>query len=361
MRTHVVRVSLGNRSYPILIGRALIPKLPSILSSLKLGDSAFVITNAVIRRHYGKTLERALRRAGKEIRFETVPASEKSKSIATATAVLGHLARWSQGRSPFLIALGGGVVGDLTGFIAAVYKRGIPYIQIPTTLLGQVDSAIGGKTALDLGEGKNLIGAFYQPRAVLSDCSLLKTLPDAQITAALAEVIKYGLIRDAPFFRYLESHLDELKKGSPEIVEHVVLRCSALKAQIVSADETETKGLRTLLNFGHTIGHAIEAAAGYTGYNHGEAVALGMLAAARISSALGLLGEAESQRIGTLISRAGLPVHIGHLSAARIIAAHYHDKKFIAKKNRFVLLERIGRAKIVQDVPLEVIKKALIR
>lgn len=356
---HVVRVPLGRRTYSILIGTSLIAGLDRLITPLDLGNDAFVITNSVIRRHYAALVQAALLRADISVHIESVPDAEKSKSIETATAVLAKLARWGTGRTPFIIALGGGVVGDLAGFVAAVYKRGIPYIQIPTTLLAQVDSAIGGKTALDFAQGKNLVGAFYQPRLVVSDVSVLKTLPKRQMQSALAEIIKYALIKDARFFRYLQRNIDRVIRGRPAELAYVIRQCSAVKARIVSADERETRGLRTVLNFGHTIGHAIEAAGAFRRYNHGEAVALGMLAAARISAAMRLLSPGQLDAVTQLIAGSGLPVRIRQIRLNDIIRAHYADKKFIGRRNRFVLLSRIGAAKIVDDIPLKIIREAI--
>jgi 3-dehydroquinate synthase len=247
----------------------------------------------------------------------------------------------------------------VAGFVASIYKRGIPYIQIPTTLLAQVDSAIGGKTAVDLAEGKNLVGAFYQPRLVFSDVTFLKTLSLKQIQAGLAEVIKYAIIKDPQLFSYLENNLGDCLALKTAPLEFIVKRCSCLKAKIVEQDEREEKGVRTILNFGHTIGHAIESAADYKRYNHGQAVALGMLVACQMSQNLGFIQDDILARIEKLIKATGLPTKINKISLAKILKAHYRDKKFIGKKNRFVLIQDIGKAKVVQDIPLRLIREAI--
>jgi 3-dehydroquinate synthase len=260
-----------------------------------------------------------------------------------------------------MIALGGGVVGDLTGFIASIYKRGIPYIQIPTTLLAQVDSSIGGKTAIDLKEGKNLVGTFYQPRLVVTDITVLQSLPKTQIKSGLAEIIKYALIADEELFSFLERHLADIFAFKTAFLEHIISRCCAIKARIVSRDEREEKGIRTILNFGHTIAHAIENASGYTRYNHGQAVALGMLVAGEMSKILHLLHPETFSRLERLIRNAGLPTEIKYLTHSEILQAHYYDKKFIGKKNRFVLAKDIGRTEVISGIPLSVISSAIKR
>jgi 3-dehydroquinate synthase len=251
------------------------------------------------------------------------------------------------------------VIGDLAGFVASTYRRGIPYVQVPTTLLAQVDSSIGGKTGVDLPEGKNLVGTFYQPRLVVSDVAALSSLPARQMRSGLAEVIKYGVLSGGGLFAFLEKHLQDVLRHDRASLEAVVGACARIKAGIVSRDEQEEKSLRTHLNFGHTIGHAIESAAGYRRYTHGEAVALGMLCACDISRALGLTGADAGLKVEGLIRQSGLPFVIEGLNASQIIAAHYHDKKFSGAENRFVLVRDIGRTAIVKNVPLPVIAAAV--
>lgn len=335
-------------------------RIGAIIRRLNLGNCAYIITNAGIKRRYGTSLKKSLRKARLEVKFKLIPDTEESKSLKTAYSVIEDLTSIDRNKRIFIIALGGGVVGDLAGFVASVYKRGIAYVQVPTTLLAQVDSAIGGKTAVDLREGKNLVGAFYQPRLVASDVGILASLPLKQIRAGLAEVIKYGIISDAALFTYLEKNYKKILNADPAALEFIVSRCSNIKANIVERDERETRGIRTVLNFGHTLGHAIEAAGGYKGYNHGEAVALGLLLASDISVRMGLSDQGAAKRIEDLVRKVGLPVTICKMSFKRIVKAHYRDKKFIGVRNRFVLLKEIGRTKIVTDVPLAVIKEALM-
>lgn len=354
-----VTVSLKKRSYPILIGRGLLGRLGKLLRKADFGTDAYCVTNARIKNKYGRALAQALSGSGIGLRWKIVPEGEGSKSTASAFSLLRGLAAFDRKRRVFIIAFGGGVIGDLAGFAASIYKRGIPYIQVPTTLLAQVDSSIGGKTAVDLAIGKNLLGAIYQPKMVLSDISLLGSLDARQISSGLAEVIKYAAIKDKTFMAWLERNIGRILSADAAALEYTVYRCSRIKAAIVSRDETEEKGLRTVLNFGHTIGHALEAAGGYRKYNHGEAVALGMLAACALSSILGRLPAQDARRIESLIRRSGLPVRISKINPELVIRAHYRDKKFIGAKNRFVLLDGIGRARLAQNLPLGLIRRAL--
>ncbi|MCX5706635.1 MAG: 3-dehydroquinate synthase, partial [Candidatus Omnitrophica bacterium] len=303
----IIKVNLKKRSYNIIVGRDILSRLGKYLVKLRIGKDAYIITNSLVKNKYSKELAGSLTKAGFNFKFKTIPDTEKSKGFAVLSAVIKDLAKFDLKKQTFIIALGGGVVGDLSGFVASVYKRGIPYIQIPTTLLAQVDSSIGGKTAIDLQEGKNLIGAFYQPRLVFSDVKLLATLDKKQLRSGLAEVIKYGVIRDKGLFQYLEAQSKNILKSKLNALEHIVNSSAKIKAGIVQADEKEEKGLRTILNFGHTLGHAIEAAADFKKYNHGEAVALGMLIASSIGEKLGLIDKNSVRRIEQLIKGAGLP------------------------------------------------------
>lgn len=356
-----IKVSIKGRSYAIVIGRDIMKSLVCLIKKLNIGDSAYTITNRVVFDRYGKILNRSLKEKGFGVRFKLVPDSEKSKSLKTAGAVINDIAGYDKKKKVFIVALGGGVVGDLAGFIAAIYKRGIPYIQVPTTLLAQVDSSIGGKTAVDLTVGKNLVGAFYQPRLVFCDVGLLKTLEPRQIRSGLAEVIKYGIIKDRLLFKYLENNFNDVLGLKKPDLEFIVRRCAAIKADIVRQDEQEEKGIRTVLNFGHTIGHAIEAAGGYKGYNHGEAIALGMLVASDISREMKLIDDSVTERIESLIRVMGLPVRIEKVSLRAIYNAHFRDKKFIGARNRFVLIDDIGKTRITQNIPASLIRKCLIK
>ncbi len=355
-----IRVHLKDRSYDILIGRGLIEKCGGLLRSIGIGRDAFVITNKGILSRYGRPLEKSLKKSGFSVRFGLVPDSEKAKTTEVAVRLINRLSAYDKNKELFIIAFGGGVIGDLSGFVAAVYKRGVPYGHIPTTLLAQVDSAIGGKVAVDLAVAKNLVGAFYQPKMVISDTSLIKTLPSRQVKNGLAEVIKYGVIKDRRLFEFLESNCSRILKSDAEALEYVVTRSSQIKAEIVEKDEFDRKGVRAVLNYGHTIGHAVEAACGYSKrYNHGEAVAIGMAAAADIALELGMLARDEAVRIKQLIKKSGLPTGLKGLSFSKIYKAHLHDKKFIHRKNRFVLPAKIGRVKVVEGVPDEVVRMAL--
>lgn len=356
---NTIKLNLGKRSYQIIVGSGNLSLLGKYITKLRLGTHAYIITNATIKNKYGRLAENSLKKSGFKVKFKIVPDSEKSKSIEITTAVIKDLARFDIKKRVFIVALGGGVIGDLSGFIASIYKRGIPYIQVPTTLLAQVDSSIGGKTAIDLSEGKNLVGAFYQPGLVLSDIALLKTLNRRQLSNGLAEAIKYGVIKDQGLFVYLEKNYKNIIKREEGALEYIVTACAKIKAGIVSLDEREEKGLRTALNFGHTIGHAIEAASGFNKYNHGEAVALGMLIASEISVKLNLIQDSLLKRIESLIANAGLPVRIKSISVEGILSKYYHDKKFIGSKNRFVLLSGLGRTKIVKAIPLRIIRWAI--
>jgi len=355
----VIKVKLAKRSYDIVVGRKVIRLLPGYVKKLKLGNSAYIITNPLVKHKCSRGLIKVLRGAGLSFKLKTIPDTEKSKSIAVFSSVIRDLAKFDLKKRTFIIALGGGVVGDLSGLVASIYKRGIPYVQIPTTLLAQVDSAIGGKTALDLQEGKNLVGAFYQPRLVLSDVELLKTLDSRQLRAGLAEIIKYGVIKDRLLFAYLKKEYRHILKSKEPALEYAVNVSSKIKAEIVQADEREEKGIRTALNFGHTFGHAIEAASGFKKYTHGEAVALGMLIALEISRNLGLIGKGLTLEVEGLIKKSGLPAQISGVSLKYILKAFHRDKKFTGAKNKLVLLAGLGRAKIVENVPLEIVEAAI--
>ncbi len=356
---HILKLNLKERSYNIITGEKIIPLLGRYLCRLKIGRDAYIITNSRIKKHYGNTIANSLRNSGFNFKFQYVPDSERAKDIKVAAFLIRNLAKFDLKKKTFIIALGGGVIGDLGGFVASVYKRGIPYVQVPTTLLAQVDSAIGGKTAIDLSEGKNLAGAFYQPKMVFSDVALLNTLSKKQIANGLAEVIKYGIVKDRRLFVYLEKHYNDILKLKKVHIEHVVNSCARIKSSIVSYDEREERGLRTILNFGHTIGHAIEAASGFKGYSHGEAVALGMLVALKISARLKFIDEPLVKRAELLISNVGLPVKIKNVTVNAVLNRHYHDKKFSGKNNKLVLISELGRARIVKNVPLGIIRSAV--
>ena len=356
---HKIKVKLGSRAYIIVIGRGILDRFGAELLKLDLGTDAYIITNHWLKHKYGATLRKALAKSGFRTYFKVVADSEKTKSLETASLLLKDLARFDQKKRVFIIAFGGGVVGDLAGFVASVYKRGVSYVQVPTTLLAQVDSSIGGKTAVDLDLGKNLVGAFYQPRLVFSEINFLKSLDKKQLTSGLAEVIKYAIIKDSRIFSFLENKYSDVLAKDPAALERIVSGCSSIKAGIVSLDELEVKGLRTILNFGHTIGHALEAASGYNRYNHGQAVALGMLAAADLSRLLNLIDSKLVLRIRNLIRLYGLPTKLKGVSLEKIIKAHYRDKKFVGKENKLVLICGIAQPKIVRNITLDLIKESI--
>lgn len=354
-----IKINLAKRSYQIRIGFGVIKNLGRDIRRLNLGTDAYIITNSLIRRQHGQALLSSLHKYGIKSTFNIVADSERSKSLNTSLGIIQDLAGFDQKKRVFVIAFGGGVVGDLSGFIASVYKRGIPYIQIPTTLLACVDSSIGGKTGVDLKFGKNLVGAFYQPRLVVCELSFLESLSLRQVRTGMAEVIKYAIIKDKGFFEYLEKKYPRILDLERPALEYIVNCCAQIKARTIEQDEREEKGIRTILNFGHTLGHAIEAAAAYQKYNHGEAIALGMILASQISKRVKLINQATLKRIENLTSAVGLPVHIEGLSLKKILMAYHHDKKFIGGLNRFVLIKDIGKTIIKQNLPLSIIKDSL--
>jgi 3-dehydroquinate synthase len=354
-----IKVNLKDNSYRIIVGSDILPELGRYLKKLKIGADAYIVTNSYLKARFGRALERSLMNSGFTVRYKLVPDSEKSKSLNIAANILIDISAYDQKKKIFVLAFGGGVIGDLAGFAASLYRRGTPYIQVPTTLLAQVDSSIGGKTAVDLSLGKNLVGTFYQPRLVFSDIGLLLSLPGKQLSSALAEVIKYAVIKDPGLFVYLEKNLGRVLNKNKHCLEFIVRRCALIKARIVSLDEKEKKGLRTILNFGHTLGHAIEAAGGFKTYNHGQAVGLGMLCAAGMSRKLGLLKDGDFKRIEKLIARSRLPTRVKGLDFAKVVNAHYRDKKFAGAKNKFVLVRGIGRAAVRENISLEIISGAL--
>jgi len=351
---------LGNRSYDILIGEGLLSKSGTILKKLDIGKDAVLITNKTLSRIYGKTLKSSLNRSGISVNFELVPESEKAKSSSVLTKVLNHIAARDKNKPVFIIALGGGVIGDLAGFAAAIYKRGIPYVQIPTTLLAQVDSSIGGKVAIDLRTAKNLAGAFYQPKVVISDINVLLSLALRQVRNGLAEIIKYGVIKDRHLFKYLENNYKKAIALDKKTLSSIIPKCVRIKANLVKEDEFDKKSKRIILNYGHTIGHAIETASSYSNkYNHGEAIAIGMCIAADIACGLGILERDEAKRMECLIAKCGLPTRIRGLKFRKIYEAHLHDKKFMQGKNRFVLSSGVGNVRVVETIPGRLITESI--
>lgn len=354
----MTRVELGARSYPILVATSF-DRLAHAIAPLVESRHGWVISHDALLARYGDQVLTPLQRAGWTMRTISVPESERSKSFAVAQRVLATLARQATMRVPVVFAFGGGVIGDLAGFIAAVFRRGVPYIQVPTTLLAQVDSAIGGKVGIDLPQGKNLVGAFYQPRLVYSNVSLLATLPMRQRRTGIAEVIKYGFIADRSLCAFLERHMADCLALKPHAVRRMVEGSSGAKAGIVSRDEYETGSLRVILNFGHTLGHALETATGYRRWTHGEAIAIGMCAATRLSVLMGLCSEAHHARVVRLMDRAGLPTVARGVSRQAVRKALRYDKKFVRGRSRWVLLKDIGRVVVREAVPPRLVEEML--
>ncbi|WP_054286903.1 3-dehydroquinate synthase [Gulbenkiania mobilis] len=348
---------LPDTAYPIHIGRHLLTRTDLLCPHLPIHD-AVIVTNTTVAPLYLAPLQSALEANGVRVTPVILPDGEAYKTSETLNLIYDALLQRRCERKTTLIALGGGVVGDMTGFAAATYQRGAPFIQIPTTLLAQVDSSVGGKTAINHPLGKNMIGAFYQPRVVLADLALLDTLPERELSAGLAEVIKYGLLGNAEFFQWLETHMPALRTRDMGALQEAVRVACRMKADIVAADERET-GQRALLNLGHTFGHAIEAGLGYGAWLHGEAVAAGMVLAAETSAALGWLSPREVDRITALIAAAGLPVTAPDLGVNTWLELMAHDKKVEAGKLRFVLLHGIGDARIESGVPTSVLEAVL--
>jgi 3-dehydroquinate synthase len=359
-------VELGARRYPIRIGPGLLEDA-EMLAALVPGRHALIVTDSNVAPHYLAPLQHAL--ADKTIAVFTLPPGEREKNLSRFAEVIDTLARLGAHRDATVVALGGGVVGDLAGFVAACWMRGVRFLPLPTTLLAMIDASVGGKTALDLPQGKNLIGAFHQPVAVIADTSTLDTLPARELRAGLAEAVKYAAIADAEFFAWLEAQAEALLTRDPEALAHAIAVCCAGKAGIVARDETE-QGERLLLNFGHTIGHAIEAEQGYgerasnpeQTLLHGEAVAIGMMSATRLSERLGCATAADTERLRTLLMRLGLPTDLPtEISAAALLERMRLDKKAVSGALRLILWHGPGRAEVVCDVDEALVLAVLIR
>ena len=349
-------VALGSRSYPIHIGAGLISAGELYAPHLR-GGGAAIVTNDVVAPLYLPSVKKAL--GAVRVTEVVVPDGEQAKSWQTLNRVFDALLKARCGRDTLVVALGGGVIGDLAGFAAALYQRGVPFVQVPTTLLAQVDSSVGGKTAINHPLGKNMIGAFHQPTAVISDVAALDTLPDRELRSGLAEVIKHGLALDAPFFDWLEKNIEHILKKDAQSLVYAVRRSCELKARIVAEDEKET-GARALLNFGHTFGHAIEAATGYGTWLHGEAVAAGMVMAAELSALMGHLKKTDVGRVRDLLRRAGLPVAGPALAPERLMELMALDKKAAQGRTRFVVLDAIGRARLAADIDDAQVRAAIV-
>lgn len=348
MTVHTLEVALGARRYPIRIGRGLLDDAAG-LADCVTGRHALVVTDANVAPHYLHRVQAAL--AGKSVHTLVLPPGEQEKTLARFTEVMAALAAQGASRDATVLALGGGVVGDLAGFAAACWMRGVRFVQLPTTLLAMVDSSVGGKTAVDLPQGKNLVGAFHQPAAVIADLATLDTLPARELRAGLAEVVKYGALGDTAFFAWLEENADALLARDPEALAQAVATSCRHKAGIVARDETE-QGERMLLNFGHTFGHAIETEQGYGGLLHGEAVAVGMVLAARLSADLGRAAWSDAARLAALLERLELPVAIpAGLAPEALLERMRLDKKAVSGAVRLVLWKGLGQADVVGGVP----------
>lgn len=360
MRT--VKVDLKDRSYNITIGHGSLPDAGKAVAAACRGRRVLIVSNPVVASLYADALAAGLSAEGLDAHTFTVPAGEEYKTLETVITIYAALLDARIDRSGVVVALGGGVVGDMAGFAAATYLRGIDVVQVPTTLLAQVDSSVGGKTGVDLPQGKNLVGAFHQPKAVVIDTATLKSLPPRELRAGLAEVVKYGIITDLTFFEFLEAHTGELLELDSAVIEHAVTRSVEIKADVVSRDEKETSDLRKTLNFGHTFAHSIEVTTGYGQYLHGEAVALGMVCASEMAEAVGLAEDGTSRRIADLLCSLELPVAPeSPLDVEAIVDAIQLDKKAARGKVNFVLPRRIGEVVVTDDVPQSVVRDVLAR
>lgn len=351
-----LQVGLGKRSYPILIGPGVLARAGEYISGVA-GGRLLIVTNPVVGALYGELLTQSLTDAGFQFTWAEIPDGESLKTLATVELLYDCAFEAGLDRTSAVVALGGGVVGDTAGFVAATFMRGIDFVQIPTTLLAQVDSSVGGKVGVNHPRGKNVIGAFYQPRLVLADVTALHSLPAREIAAGMAEVIKYGVIRDEGFFAWLEQNLESVLRLDEDALGYLVEVCCRIKADVVQEDETESaKGVRQLLNYGHTLGHALESLTGYGVYRHGEAVAVGMVLAAEVAERLGFLEGPDVARIQRLIERTGLPIAMpAELSRSRLEAAIAHDKKSRGGRINFIVPRAIGKASVYPATPAEIL------
>jgi 3-dehydroquinate synthase len=353
-----LKVQLGVSSYEVRVGSGLLPRVGLWLKEWECSGKAVIITDTNVGEIYADDLERGMANAGFDVTVVEVPAGEEHKSLETAARLYDDLTDAYAERNTPILALGGGVIGDLAGFVAATYMRGVPLIQVPTTLLAQVDSSIGGKTAVDQGQLKNIIGTFYQPKMVVADIDTLSTLPEIELANGLAEVIKSAAIRNRSFFNFLDINMNKALECHPSVMETLVLETARIKADIVEKDEKE-EGLRGILNYGHTIGHAIEAVSNYK-IKHGQAVAIGMMAAAKISSRMEILDEGEIIRLEKSIDKAGLPTQMPDMDKEAVFEAMQHDKKVLQDRIRFVLLKSIGSAFISDEVDPTLVEEVLV-
>ncbi|MBF7082145.1 3-dehydroquinate synthase [Desulfallas sp. Bu1-1] len=354
-----VGIDLGNRSYQIMIGNGLLERAGELIAGVSAGRKALLVTNPVVGNLYAGRVAASLEQAGFEVVRAEVPDGEQYKTLQSAEFLYDRAFDAGLDRQCPVVALGGGVIGDLAGFVAATYMRGVPFIQVPTTLLAQVDSSVGGKVAVNHPRGKNIIGAFYQPALVISDTGTLRTLDSREVRSGLAEVIKYGVIKDASFFTWLEDNVEKVLTLDSDAMAYVVVMSCRIKAAVVEEDETE-QGSRAVLNFGHTVGHAVEALTGYTEYRHGEAVAIGMAAASRLAVNLKQMSYEEEFRINKLIEKAGLPLKVpGALRDSDMLEAMARDKKVYNDEITFILPRTIGKVSIERNIRREKILQAI--
>jgi 3-dehydroquinate synthase len=353
-----IKVELGDNSYEVRVGTGLLDRTGLWLKEKGFSGRATVITDTTVKGLYAETLRKSMTAAGFSVTILEVPPGEEQKSLETAGVLYEGLTAAYVERTTPVLALGGGVIGDLAGFVAATYMRGMPLVHVPTTLLAQVDSSIGGKTAVDHGRLKNTIGVFYQPEMVVADIETLKTLPEEELVNGMAEVIKHTAIRSSDFLDYLDNNIEKAMARDTSVLEEMVIESIRIKAEVVEKDERES-GLRSILNYGHTVGHAIEAVSGFR-LKHGYAVAIGMAAAARISSRMGMLKEGEVARLEEVIRKAGLPVTMPDLDIEEVMQAMKHDKKVSQDRVRFVLLKSIGHAFISDEVDPALVKEVLV-
>lgn len=356
-----LNVDLGDRSYPILIGSGLLASVAATTLDRVPATSVALLTHPHLARQYAAPILEGFSKRGVRVETILVAPGERSKNLATMARLYESMVAARLDRKSVLVALGGGVLGDLGGFAAATFLRGIPFVQVPTTLLAQVDASVGGKTGVDLPSGKNLVGSFHQPSAVIVDTDTLRTLPIRELRAGLAEVVKYGIIRDKCFFEFIETSAPALLALRQDPLTQAIFRSCEIKAEVVSADETE-QGMRAILNYGHTIGHALEAVTGYRRYKHGEAVAIGTVSAALIGEEIGLTPGAVTGRIVAVLEAYGLPTAFPpEVDVESIREAALRDKKTVGGKLRFILAREIGTVETGMDVPFEAVEKALQR
>jgi 3-dehydroquinate synthase len=353
-----LKVSLGERSYRIIIQPGVLKRTGEILSNFPLSKTIMVITNPTVSAFYLEPLLDSLVQAGFNPSVSHVLDGEEYKNLDWVRRLYDDLLMNRMDRGSAVIALGGGVIGDIAGFVAATYMRGVPFVQIPTTLLAQVDSSIGGKVAVNHPKGKNIIGSFYQPIIVLIDPCTLRTLDKRELSAGFAEVVKYGVIKDGSFFSFLSENVERVMEGNLSILAKIILRSCEIKKEVVERDERE-RGIRAILNYGHTIGHALEAASHYRRFKHGEAVSIGMVGAAKIALKMGRFDRESGMRQIDLLRRSGLPVEFKEIDIDEIFPFIFRDKKSYNEELRFILPKRIGEVEIVTNVPEEVILQVL--